>query len=176
MGSSLLGFYQEYRASAAVEQLKKRLALICRVVRDGIESRHRWLETPSPQGALRPCPTEAVILKEHLRLVLRRHGSRLRRAVIGVADSRPRGEIEPILGAAETAACCVPRRGYTEDCGPALGGCRQGGQRVADRTGPQEVLHIFGLSHSRKLLILKRRRDVRVVEGARLEIEAGQPY
>jgi Mg2+-importing ATPase len=34
IGSSLLGFYQEYRASAAVEELKKRLALICRVVRD----------------------------------------------------------------------------------------------------------------------------------------------
>ena len=38
IGSSLLGFYQEYRASAAVEELKKRLALTCRVVRDGVES------------------------------------------------------------------------------------------------------------------------------------------
>jgi len=38
VGSSLLGFYQEYRASAAVEELKKRLALTCRVVRDGVES------------------------------------------------------------------------------------------------------------------------------------------
>jgi Mg2+-importing ATPase len=37
IGSSLLGFYQEYRASAAVEELKKRLALSCRVVRDGVE-------------------------------------------------------------------------------------------------------------------------------------------
>jgi Mg2+-importing ATPase len=37
LGSTLLGFYQEYRASAAVEELKKRLALTCRVVRDGIE-------------------------------------------------------------------------------------------------------------------------------------------
>jgi Mg2+-importing ATPase len=37
IGSSLLGFYQEYRASAAVEELKKRLALICRVIRDGVE-------------------------------------------------------------------------------------------------------------------------------------------
>ena len=37
MGSTLLGFYQEYRASAAVEELKKRLALTCRVVRDGVE-------------------------------------------------------------------------------------------------------------------------------------------
>jgi Mg2+-importing ATPase len=37
IGSSLLGFYQEYRASAAVEELKKRLALTCRVVRHGIE-------------------------------------------------------------------------------------------------------------------------------------------
>jgi Mg2+-importing ATPase len=37
IGSTLLGFYQEYRASAAVEQLKKRLALTCRVVRDGVE-------------------------------------------------------------------------------------------------------------------------------------------
>lgn len=37
VGSSLLGFYQEYRASAAVEELKKRLALSCRVVRDGVE-------------------------------------------------------------------------------------------------------------------------------------------
>jgi Mg2+-importing ATPase len=38
IGSSLLGFSQEYRASAAVEELKKRLALTCRVVRDGVES------------------------------------------------------------------------------------------------------------------------------------------
>jgi P-type Mg2+ transporter len=38
VGSSLLGFYQEYRASAAVEELKKRLALTCRVVRDGVEA------------------------------------------------------------------------------------------------------------------------------------------
>ena len=37
LGSTLLGFYQEYRASAAVEELKRRLALTCRVVRDGIE-------------------------------------------------------------------------------------------------------------------------------------------
>jgi P-type Mg2+ transporter len=37
IGSSLLGFYQEYRASAAVEELKKRLALTCRVLRDGVE-------------------------------------------------------------------------------------------------------------------------------------------
>lgn len=36
-GSTLLGFYQEYRASAAVEELKHRLALKCRVLRDGIE-------------------------------------------------------------------------------------------------------------------------------------------
>ena len=36
-GSTLLGFYQEYRASAAVEELKRRLALTCRVVRDGLE-------------------------------------------------------------------------------------------------------------------------------------------
>ena len=37
IGFTLLGFYQEYRASEAVEQLKKRLALTCRVVRDGVE-------------------------------------------------------------------------------------------------------------------------------------------
>ena len=37
IGSTLLGFYQEYRASAAVEELQKRLALTCRVVRDGVE-------------------------------------------------------------------------------------------------------------------------------------------
>jgi len=37
LGSSLLGFFQEYRASAAVQQLKRRLALMCRVIRDGIE-------------------------------------------------------------------------------------------------------------------------------------------
>ena len=37
LGSSLLGFYQEYRASAAVEELKRRLALTCRVMRNGIE-------------------------------------------------------------------------------------------------------------------------------------------
>jgi len=37
LGSTLLGFYQEYRASAAVEALKRRLALTCRVERNGIE-------------------------------------------------------------------------------------------------------------------------------------------
>lgn len=37
LGSTLLGFFQEYRASAAVEQLKRRLALRCRVIRDGVE-------------------------------------------------------------------------------------------------------------------------------------------
>ena len=37
-GSTLLGFFQEYRASAAVEQLKRRLALTCRVLRDGAET------------------------------------------------------------------------------------------------------------------------------------------
>ena len=37
VGSSLLGFYQEYRASTAVEELKRRLALTCRVARDGVE-------------------------------------------------------------------------------------------------------------------------------------------
>ena len=35
LGSTLLGFYQEYRASAAVEELKHRLALTCRVLRAG---------------------------------------------------------------------------------------------------------------------------------------------
>jgi len=37
LGSSLLSFLQEYRASNAVEELKKRLALTCRVVRDRVE-------------------------------------------------------------------------------------------------------------------------------------------
>ncbi|MBC7583649.1 MAG: magnesium-translocating P-type ATPase [Tardiphaga sp.] len=37
LGSSLLSFYQEYRASTAVEELKKRLALTARVLRDGAE-------------------------------------------------------------------------------------------------------------------------------------------
>ncbi|WP_291861410.1 magnesium-translocating P-type ATPase [Bradyrhizobium sp.] len=37
LGSTLLGFFQEYRASKAVEELKHRLALTCRVVRDGVE-------------------------------------------------------------------------------------------------------------------------------------------
>ncbi|MBC7576596.1 MAG: magnesium-translocating P-type ATPase [Tardiphaga sp.] len=36
-GSTLLGFFQEYRASNAVEALKQRLALTCRVVRGGVE-------------------------------------------------------------------------------------------------------------------------------------------
>src|SRR6187397_3110475 len=35
--STLLGFFQEYQASAAVEELKRRLTLTCRVVRDGVE-------------------------------------------------------------------------------------------------------------------------------------------
>ena len=37
LGSSFLGFFQEYRASTAVEELKRRLALMCRVVRNGVE-------------------------------------------------------------------------------------------------------------------------------------------
>jgi len=37
LGSSFLSFFQEYRASTAVEELKKRLALNCRVIRDGVE-------------------------------------------------------------------------------------------------------------------------------------------
>ena len=37
LGSSLLSFFQEYRAATAVEALKKRLGLTCRVVRDGVE-------------------------------------------------------------------------------------------------------------------------------------------
>jgi len=37
LGSTLLGFYQEYRASAAVQELKHRLALKCRVLRAGSE-------------------------------------------------------------------------------------------------------------------------------------------
>jgi len=37
MGSAALGFFQEYRASAAVEALKNSLALTARVLRDGAE-------------------------------------------------------------------------------------------------------------------------------------------
>lgn len=37
LGSAVLGFFQEYRASTAVEALKKRLALTARVRRDGVE-------------------------------------------------------------------------------------------------------------------------------------------
>src|SRR3954468_14502559 len=37
LGSSLLGFFQEHRASTAVEELKRRFALMCRVIRDGVE-------------------------------------------------------------------------------------------------------------------------------------------
>ena len=37
LGSTLLGFYQEYRAATAVDELKRRLALTCRVIRDGTE-------------------------------------------------------------------------------------------------------------------------------------------
>ncbi|WP_291989527.1 magnesium-translocating P-type ATPase [Luteitalea sp.] len=38
VGSTLLGFSQEYRASAAIADLKTRLALTCRVVRDGADT------------------------------------------------------------------------------------------------------------------------------------------
>lgn len=38
LGSSLLSFFQEYRASAAMQALKIRLALTARVVRDGVET------------------------------------------------------------------------------------------------------------------------------------------
>ena len=37
LGSALLGFFQEYQASKAVEELKHQLALTCRVARDGVE-------------------------------------------------------------------------------------------------------------------------------------------
>jgi len=37
LGSTLLGFSQEYRASNAIQRLKKRLALTNRVLRDGVE-------------------------------------------------------------------------------------------------------------------------------------------
>ena len=37
LGSSLLSFFQEFRASTAVEELKRRLTLMCRVMRDGVE-------------------------------------------------------------------------------------------------------------------------------------------
>ena len=37
LGSSLLSFSQEYRASRAVQDLKQRIALMARVVRDGLE-------------------------------------------------------------------------------------------------------------------------------------------
>ena len=37
-GSALLSFFQEYRASTSVEELRKRLALTCRVIRDGRET------------------------------------------------------------------------------------------------------------------------------------------
>lgn len=37
LGSTLLGFLQEYRASAAISQLQSRLTLKCRVIRDGTE-------------------------------------------------------------------------------------------------------------------------------------------
>jgi Mg2+-importing ATPase len=38
LGSTLVGFSQEYRASSAIEQLKRRLALTSRVLRDGVET------------------------------------------------------------------------------------------------------------------------------------------
>jgi len=38
LGSTLLGFFQEYRASTAVAALKRRLALTSRVIRDGKEA------------------------------------------------------------------------------------------------------------------------------------------
>jgi Mg2+-importing ATPase len=41
LGSTLLGFSVEYRASTAVEELKRRLALTCRILRDGIEQTDR---------------------------------------------------------------------------------------------------------------------------------------
>jgi Mg2+-importing ATPase len=53
LGSSLLGFFQEYRASAAVAQLRKRLALTCRVVRDGQE---------------KVVPADSVVPGDHSRL------------------------------------------------------------------------------------------------------------
>lgn len=53
LGSALLGFFQEYRASVAVERLKRRLALSCRVVRDGAE-------TEAPVAAI--VPGDVVLL------------------------------------------------------------------------------------------------------------------
>jgi len=37
LGAALLGFTQEYRASTAVAALRRRLALTCRVIREGVE-------------------------------------------------------------------------------------------------------------------------------------------
>ena len=37
LGSSLLSFFQEYRASTAVQELRQRLALTARLIRDGVE-------------------------------------------------------------------------------------------------------------------------------------------
>lgn len=37
IGSSVLSFFQEFRASTAVSALRQRLALTCRVIRDGVE-------------------------------------------------------------------------------------------------------------------------------------------
>jgi Mg2+-importing ATPase len=39
LGSSLLSFFQEYRASTAIQELKKQTALTARAIRDGVERR-----------------------------------------------------------------------------------------------------------------------------------------
>jgi len=54
LSSSLLSFSQEYRASQAVEGLKKRLALSCSVLRDGVEA-------VVPAGRI--VPGDVVLLK-----------------------------------------------------------------------------------------------------------------
>src|SRR5207248_2391046 len=53
-----------------------------------------------------------IALKQHLRLVLRRHSSRLPRPVIGVADSLPRGDDRTHLGGGNRGVPRGPTRLY----------------------------------------------------------------
>jgi hypothetical protein len=73
IGSSLPGFYQEYRASAAVEELKKRLALICRVVRDGVETTVQ-ADTLVPGDVHADAPLARRMNVVFLRVGAQRHG------------------------------------------------------------------------------------------------------
>lgn len=97
LGSALLGFFQEYRASVAVERLKRRLALSCRVVRDGIE-------TDAPVAAI--VPGDVVMLSAGN--LIPADGLVLEAEDFLVSEASMTGESFPVEKASGTVAADAP--------------------------------------------------------------------